>query len=294
MPDTGDFGQSSIKKGPHHPRPPVDWTGAFAALPPESPSVDGWQHLQARLATAVVPTRARRRWPLWLASAAALALVIAIPLRMQSIDTTSAHTATVTGPSVTTPSPEPVTTLPVTDVGVEVASVEIVPDPIQDRSTATLASLSVPTPTPSDTARVRKPHRDRYVEPSQQPIRTAAEPAGIPHIASTGMIDAPATGIDQDSLDALYAQSAQLEGLLALARDDRVSTGTAAALIDTLTSRMASIDAALARPDADLQDKSALWMARVDTLQSLVGIESTQRLYAARGLQFDPALVSID
>ena len=42
------------------------------------------------------------------------------------------------------------------------------------------------------------------------------------------------------------------------------------------------------------QRRTELWRNRVDTLRQLVGIETTQRLYSARGLQYEAALVSID
>ncbi len=288
MPDTGDFGQGSNDRGQHDHGAHTGWAGTFAALPQETPSADGWQRLLARLPAAAVPTRERRRWPLWLASAASLALVVAIPLRMQSATTTP----TSTDQSITTlsPSPTSVTPKPATDVGAEVASVAIVSVPTEDSST----KASTPLPTPATTARVRKPRRDRYVIPSQRPIRTAAQPADTTRIASTETIDVPATDINQDSLDSLYAQSAQLEGLLSLARDDRVSTGSAAALTDILNRQIADIDAALAQPEAGPQERDDLWRNRVDTLRQLVGIETTQRLFAARGQQYEAALVSID
>lgn len=285
MPDTGDFGQGSNDHGPHDQGTHADWAGAFAALPQEAPSADGWQRLQARLPAAVVPTRERRRWLLWLASAASLALVIAIPLRMQSTTTT-----TTTDPAVTTASQNAISTQPLIDAGVKVTSISIAPALIKDNSTTAFTPL----PTPATTARVRKPRRDRHVDPSQRPIRTAAQPADTTRIASTETVDAPATGIHQDSLASLYAQSAQLENMLALASDERVSTGTAAVLTDALTGQMADIDAALAQSEASPQARNDLWRNRVDTLRQLVGIETTQRLYSARGQRSEGALVSID
>ena len=40
--------------------------------------------------------------------------------------------------------------------------------------------------------------------------------------------------------------------------------------------------------------RASLWGQRVDALRQLVGIEATNRLYAARGQSYDAALVSID
>ena len=288
MPDASDFGQGSNDHDPHDQGRHADWAGAFVALPLEMPAADSWQRLQARVPAA--PSRQRTRWPLWLATAASLALVVAIPLRMQSTTTTT----TTTPPSITVPSPTnsstAATAQEVIDHDVELASVASVPVPSGDMRTTARKVL----PTLATTARVRKPRRDRYVDPSQRPIRTAAEPADTTRVASAETIDAPATGIDHDSLEPLYAQSAQLEGLLSLARDDRVSTGSAAALTDILNRQVADIDAVLAQPGLSLQDRDDLWRNRVDTLRQLVGIETTQRLYSARGQQYEAAMVSID
>lgn len=286
MPEAGDF-----NKDQHDQETLANWAGTFAALPQETPPADGWQRVQARLPAVAVPARQRRRWPLWLASAASLALVNAIPLRMQST-TTSTTTTTNAGPTVTTESPShgAVMTQPMTDAGTEVASVDITPASTEDTDNTTSTSL----PAPATIARVRKPSRDRYVDPSQRPIRTAAQPADTTRIASFKTTDAPATGTYQDSLESLHAQSVQLEDLLALARDERVSTGTAAVLTDALTGQMADIDAALAQSEASPQARNDLWRNRVDTLRQLVGIETTQRLYSARGQRSEAALVSID
>ncbi|HMT39081.1 MAG TPA: hypothetical protein PKD02_10375, partial [Thermomonas sp.] len=97
-----------------------------------------------------------------------------------------------------------------------------------------------------------------------------------------------------DALDGLYARSAQLESLLALARDERVASGAAAALTETLEARVATVDAALSQPDLTTAQRTSLWDTRIDALQQLVGIEATQRLYAARGQSYDAALVTVD
>ena len=62
----------------HHPQSPrsADWHQAFAALPQEAPPARAWETLSARL-----DARRTRRWPAWLALAAALALVALLPLR---------------------------------------------------------------------------------------------------------------------------------------------------------------------------------------------------------------------
>lgn len=97
-----------------------------------------------------------------------------------------------------------------------------------------------------------------------------------------------------DALEQLYAQSAQLESLLAMARDERVSSGTAAALAGDLDRQLASIDTALMQPGLSRAQQVALWQQRVDALRSVVSFEGTRRWLAAQGERYDGALVSID
>ena len=46
--------------------------------------------------------------------------------------------------------------------------------------------------------------------------------------------------------------------------------------------------------DLTTAQRTSLWDTRIDALQQLVGIEATQRLYAARGQSYDAALVTVD
>lgn len=233
------------------------WGDAFAALPQEAPDAGGWQRVQARL-PAPAP-RARVRWPLWLAVAASLVLAVAIPLRLR-------------------PQAEP-------PVATGVAQVHAPPATTQSVATPSVAIEASPVPT--QVASREATQRNARAVSSRQPIRTAAPPAEATHVAAA---DAqPAT-----DLEPLYAQSAQLESLLAMARDERMANGTSAALTDGLDARLSSIDAALVEPGLDAQRRAELWGQRVDALQQLVGIETTQRLYAARGQSYQAALVSID
>ena len=97
-----------------------------------------------------------------------------------------------------------------------------------------------------------------------------------------------------DSLETLYAQSAQLEGLLALARDEDVATGAAIEVGADLDNELARIDAQLRQPGLDADRQLALWRARVDTLRSAVSFESTRRWLAAQGERYDGSLVQVD
>lgn len=99
---------------------------------------------------------------------------------------------------------------------------------------------------------------------------------------------------NQDPLQRLYAESGQLESLLQLARDDRVASGTAAAMAGELDARIASIDAALMQPDLPRPRQLQLWQDRVDMLRSAAGFEGTRRWLAAQGARYDAALVQVD
>src|SRR5688572_33507771 len=60
---------------------PERWNEAFAALPLERPAVDSWQRIASRL-----DSRRGPRWPVWLATAAALLLAVALPWRLGQQD----------------------------------------------------------------------------------------------------------------------------------------------------------------------------------------------------------------
>jgi hypothetical protein len=123
------------------------------------------------------------------------------------------------------------------------------------------------------------------IAPAQRPVRTMAEPAGNTRLAASAASSEP--------IESLYAESAQLEQLLALVRDERVASGASAALSSELDGRVAGIDAALTQAGLDAADRNRLWQQRVDAMQQLVGIETTRAL-SARGESFNASLVSID
>lgn len=180
-----------------HAQPPRDWHDAFAAIPAEMPPPGGWN----AIATKLDARRKRSRSPLWLATAAAVLLAVALPWRLQ------------------------------------------------------------------------------WFQPDDGAPR--AWPDASPVAAN-------------DPLETLYAESARLETLLAVARDDRMASGTAAYLVGELDVRLATIDAALMQPDLANEDRVSLWQERVDSLRTLAGFESNQRWLASDGLQYQASLVRID
>lgn len=178
----------------NHDAIPRTWTDAFASLPLEPVPAEGWQRI-----TATLDSQRRSRVPIWLATAAALVLAIALPWQFSQ-----RHDV-------------PATELP--------------------------SSASVAT---------------------------------------------------KDTLETLYAESAQLESLLQLARDDRVSSGAAAAVAGELDARLASIDAALMRPGLPPDQQMSLWRDRVEALRTLTSFESTRRWLVANGSRYDGALARVD
>ena len=90
----------------------------------------------------------------------------------------------------------------------------------------------------------------------------------------------------------MQAQSAQLETLVALARDDRVATASSAALTVELDERIGRIDASLSQPGLGDAERASLWRERVATMRELAGIETTRRWMTASGERYDGALVS--
>ena len=105
----------------------------------------------------------------------------------------------------------------------------------------------------------------------------------------------PTAAVPADAtLASLHAESARLEYVLQLARDERVSTGAAAAMAGELDARLASIDAELRAPGVAGERQLALWRERVDTLQTIVSFESTRRWLASQGERYDGALVQVD
>ena len=97
-----------------------------------------------------------------------------------------------------------------------------------------------------------------------------------------------------DPLEQLYAESAQLEGMLAIARDDSVSSGAAAEVAAGLDTELARVDAQLRTPGLTRDRQLALWRERIETLRTIVAFESNRRWLAAHGEGYDGALVRVD
>ncbi len=271
---------------PHLPGqlPPRDWGEAFAALPPETPATDALSSVFARL-PASTPTRSGRQW--WIAAAAVLALAAIVPLAMNVArhpgasepDNAGIASARHTQPPAVKDAGESRNPALATDSGIKKlgpgfrrddgeGTVTARPDVTTPPVATALPTHSTPTRiAKADTPR-RKPQRTRESVPASEPPASAMEP--------------------------LYAESARLEALLALARDDRVGSATAVALGSEFEDRIAGIDAALAQPVLDPQHRLELWRERVSALRGYAGFESNRRALAASGERYDAMLVSID
>lgn len=164
-----------------------------------------------------------------------------------------------------------------------------------DRAVAALTDMPAGTDRPqpltarSDTTR-RHPTTARVKAPRAQhrPDRPAVVATPETAIAQTK------PQASADPLPGLQAESAQLEALVALARDDRVANASMALVSSELDQRLRLIDTALTQGALPNDQRLSLWRQRVAALRSLAGVESTQRWFAARGERYDDALVRVD
>ncbi|QNN47590.1 hypothetical protein H9L17_05475 [Thermomonas brevis] len=251
---------------------PPRWSDAFAALPLDAAPPQAWERLRARLPAK--PVRVRGRWPLWLAAAASLAAVgmLSMPMWGPSGNVGS-HSYTSATPATSAAVP-PVAASPNSPVGANPIALVTPERTAQDsRSQGNSASRSA-----STAAARERPREEAIAATATSPRRIAPSRRARP----------------ESNLEPLYAESAQLEALLAVARDDRIASSGAAALTDSLDAELAAIDATLIQPGLDAPRRAGLWRQRVDTLRQLAGVETTRRLLSARGETYDAALVSID
>lgn len=242
---------------------PADWSGAFAALPMETPPAGGWQRMQRAL-DATPSRQARRQWPMWLAAAAigAVALVPVLHLVDRSSPAESTELAARKRSPIDTSRP---------------------PLAASKRPETRVADTTGPAPSIGT-----KPAEDATPAPQSDEAPRVARTT-----ADDAARDARATQL-REHVAALQSESAQLEALLAIARDDRVASASGAALAVEFDRRIGRIDASLSQPGLDDVDRAALWQARVSTMRELAGIETTQRWLQSSGERYDGALVSVD
>ncbi|MBT2746426.1 MULTISPECIES: hypothetical protein [unclassified Lysobacter] len=159
------------------------------------------------------------------------------------------------------------------------------------RPSSTRAAATRATPSRADT-----PASERIAATANA---TPALSGGDTDPAKAATLVADASGGQRDTavaaqLRELQTESAQLEALVTLTRDDRVASATAALMSSDLDQRLSLIDTALTDAALPAEQRLALWRQRVGALRSLAGVESTQRWFAARGERYDDALVRVD
>ncbi len=180
--------------------------------------------------------------------------------------------------------------------------------PAPDTWPGAFAALPLETP-PSDAwprlaARLRpaprSTRRPLWLALAAAVMLALALPLLLPSLSHEGNRNAPTSPVADapsqegaTALAALQRRSAQLEAWLAQVRDERVATGAAATLSQTLQARLELIDAALSEPSLPAPEIEALWRGRVDALQRLTAFESGQRLLAAQGQRYDGRLVAV-
>ncbi|QSX74950.1 hypothetical protein HIV01_017725 [Lysobacter arenosi] len=278
---------------------PGNWNEAFAALPIESPGTDGWQRLTRALDGAAADAtarprpsmRRRNRWPMWLAAAAAVSAVALVPvLRDQDgspVSTGPAQIAVAPSPSASSPTPAatPATTLVTTPSSGSTAVPEVAIATTQpaERNVAKRKPTGTPTRKPAPAASPLPGRNDNAT-------RVASSDA----TATTPDLTAAALANRAAEIQSLQAESAQLEALVALARDSRVSSASGAALGVELDERIGRIDASLSQPGLADSERAVLWQQRVTTMRALAEVETTQRWLVSHGERYDGALVSVD
>lgn len=282
MPDFNNHAMDDVRDG---------WSDAFAALPMETPPADGWTRIARALDGPALRRGAMRRehrmnWVIGLASAAVLAFVAWSPLSHWSQGETDDARLTVAATEA------PGARGPAAPLRNEADATELTIKPAADE--IRVASSDAAPPKPVD----RKPARSKRAVARQARVESAAVPtaasvASTTVQAETSPVAAAMTGVDADPLQKLKAQSAQLEALVALARDERVANASSELLSSELDSGIAAVDAALSQPGVGDSRKQELWQQRVDLLQQLAGVEATSRWLAAQGASSETALVSV-
>ena len=95
-----------------------------------------------------------------------------------------------------------------------------------------------------------------------------------------------------DPLDALMAESAQLEHFISAAGNDAMASANSTMLSLAFEERLQRVDATLSDPALDDAARQTLWQQRVSLLREYAGVQGTRQWLAAQGATLDGALVS--
>lgn len=249
------------------------WNEALCTLPLERAPPGGWARVAAALDEQPAQVRKRpwRAWPL--AVAATLAAMVLLPL---AFDRTGSLTPVAQDAT-------PVVRLPSSEHRAAPAAV------------ATAEPARAVLTAPADT---RITHRLASDTTTQRPMPRHEGTARKPRSSLLARQKAPSASLQPDEnaqvLQALYSESAQLESLLQLARDERMTSAMDTVLSDEAYERVALIDAALSQEDLDAAQHAQLWRERVGALRDAAGVVSTSRWLATRGERIEDALVRVD
>ena len=95
-----------------------------------------------------------------------------------------------------------------------------------------------------------------------------------------------------DPLEALMAESAQLEMFISAAASDAMASASGTLVSLAFEDRLQHVDSALSDPAIDDQAREALWQQRVSLLREYAGVQGTRQWLAAQGATLDDALVT--
>lgn len=316
---------SAFAQLPPEAAPADGWSRIAAALaqrgalpaPAESPDAEPTRALPLKGdARQVEPRRAagrarpQRRWMMAAMLAAALPLGLWLTLRNQHPGEAGSDAGAIAHSSAAPATARPATTQPAADTSLDprhgaatpAASIAAAPD----RNARSAGDRTVAA---STTAPRRVQQRPNHLAARDTGTATApsasARAATPPTAASPTSLETPSTAatavasVDDEArvlreLGELQAESAQLEALVALTRDEQVGSATATVMSSELDERVRLIDATLIAGSLPAAQRLSLWQQRVGALRTLAGVESTQRWFAARGERYDDALVRVD
>ena len=259
-----------------HGGAPRNWGEAFAAMPLDTPTADVWARVSRKLDAPALRSRATRRerrmsWLIGTASAAVLAMAAWSPLSRWLQDDDVPAPQVVAGPREA-----PGLRGPAAPVRGEPEPTQVAPastGPVRSTSDAVATSKPAVTKPPR---RAQRNMRKHVATTDRAPDAALSQGALASQVADSTVLPA-------DPLQDLKTHSAQLEALVALARDDRVSSGSRELLSAELDAGIATVDAALSQSDLTDARRLELWQQRVDLLQQLAGMEATSRWLAAQG-----------
>jgi len=93
-------------------------------------------------------------------------------------------------------------------------------------------------------------------------------------------------------LDALMAESAQLEMFISAASSDDMASASGTLVSLAFEDRLQRVDSALSDPAISDGDRELLWQQRVSLLREYAGVQGTRQWLAAQGATLDGAVVT--